>query len=183
LGNEFFYICHENKQFIMNMIASQAQTFFKGGMRLFILACTAFFTFSFIPALKTIEDNPDAIVGVWKTGEGNAMVRIYKNGDKYQGKVVWLKEPIDPETGKPKVDKNHPDEAVRSRAVLGLINVWGFVFKGNNVWDEGNIYDPKNGNTYSCTMKMNNANTLEVRGFIGVSLIGRTDTWTRQVSK
>lgn len=167
----------------MNMIASQTQTFFKGGMRLFILTCTAFFTFSFIPALKTIEDNPDAIVGVWKTGEGNAMVRIYKNGDKYQGKVVWLKEPIDPETGKPKVDKNHPDEAVRSRAVLGLINVWGFVFKGNNVWDEGNIYDPKNGNTYSCTMKMNNANTLEVRGFIGVSLIGRTDTWTRQVSK
>ena len=51
-------------------------------------------------------DNPDGIVGVWKTGEGTAMVRIYKNGDKYQGKIVWLKEPNDPETGKPKVDKN-----------------------------------------------------------------------------
>ena len=46
----------------------------------------------------------DAIVGVWKTGEGTAMVRMYKNGDKYQGKIVWLKEPNDPETGKPKVD-------------------------------------------------------------------------------
>ena len=167
----------------MKMIAYQIQTFYTSGIRLFTLAFIALVAFSFIPALKSMEDNPDAIVGVWKTGEGNAMVRIYKNGDKYQGKVVWLKEPIDPETGKPKVDKNHPDEAVRSRAVLGLINVWGFVFKGNNVWDEGNIYDPKNGNTYSCTMKMNNANSLEVRGFIGVSLIGRTDTWTRQVSK
>ncbi len=167
----------------MKMIAHQIQTFYTSSIRLFTLAFIALIAFSFIPALKSMEENPDAIVGVWKTGEGNAMVRIYKNGDKYQGKVVWLKEPIDPETGKPKVDKNHPDEAVRSRAVLGLINVWGFVFKGNNVWDEGNIYDPKNGNTYSCTMKMNNANSLEVRGFIGVSLIGRTDTWTRQVSK
>jgi uncharacterized protein (DUF2147 family) len=128
-----------------------------------------------------LGDNPDAIVGVWKTGEGNAMVKIYKNGDKYQGKVVWLKEPIDPETGKPKLDKNQSDEAARKRPVLGLINIWGFVPKGNNVWDEGNIYDPKNGNTYSSTMKLINNNTLEVRGYIGVSLIGRTDTWTRQV--
>lgn len=127
--------------------------------------------------------NPDAVVGVWKTGEGTAMVRIYKNGDKYQGKIVWLKEPNDPETGKPKVDKNHPDESVRTRPILGLINVWGFVHKGENVWDEGNIYDPKNGNTYSCTIKMENLNTLEVRGYIGVSLIGRTDVWTKQVAK
>jgi uncharacterized protein (DUF2147 family) len=138
---------------------------------------------SFSPSKKINDDNPDAIVGVWKTGEGNAMVRIYKNGDKYQGKVVWLKEPIDTETGKPKLDKNHPDESVRSRPVLGLVNIWGFVYKGDKVWDEGNIYDPKNGNTYSCTIKLESANTLEVRGFIGVSLIGRTDTWTRQVSK
>jgi uncharacterized protein (DUF2147 family) len=129
----------------------------------------------------TLPDNPDAIVGVWKTGEGTAMVRIYKNGDKYQGKVVWLKEPIDPETGKPKLDKNQTDEAAKKRPVLGLINIWGFVPKENNLWEDGNIYDPKNGNTYSSTMKLINANTLEVRGYIGVSLIGRTDTWTRQV--
>ena len=138
---------------------------------------------SFSTSINLIEDNPDAIIGVWKTGEGNAMVRIYKNGDKYQGKVVWLKEPIDTETGKPKLDKNHPDESARTRPVLGLVNIWGFVYKGDKVWDEGNIYDPKNGNTYSCTIKLESANTLEVRGYIGVSLIGRTDTWTRQVSK
>jgi uncharacterized protein (DUF2147 family) len=126
-------------------------------------------------------DNPDGIVGVWKTGEGTAMVRIYKNGDKYQGKIVWLKEPNDPETGKPKIDKNHPDEASKTRAILGLVNIWGFNYKGENVWDGGNIYDPKNGNTYSCTMKLQNANSLEVRGYIGVAIIGRTDTWTKQV--
>lgn len=127
--------------------------------------------------------NPDAIVGVWKTGEGNAMVRIYKNGEKYQGKIVWLKEPNDPDTGKPKTDKNHPEENVRSRSLLGLINVWGFSYIEKDLWDNGSIYDPKNGSTYSCTIKMTNANTIEVRGYIGISLIGRTDTWIRQVAK
>lgn len=133
--------------------------------------------------LNAFADNPDGIVGVWKTGEGTAMVRIYKNGDKYQGKIVWLKEPNDPETGKPKLDKNHPDASVQKRGLLGLINIWGFTYKDNNTWEEGNIYDPKNGNTYSCTMKLTSSNSLEVRGYIGVSLIGRTDNWTRQQAK
>jgi uncharacterized protein (DUF2147 family) len=141
------------------------------------------FLFLIGSSFTPIADNPDAIVGVWKTGEGNAMVRIYKNGDKYQGKVVWLKEPVDPETGKPKQDKNHPDEVNRTRPVLGMVNIWGFYFKENNLWDDGNIYDPKNGSTYSCTIKMINPNTLEVRGYIGVSIIGRTDNWTRQQAK
>ena len=151
--------------------------------KIFFSATALFFSVFLLSSFIPKPANPDAIVGVWKTGEGTAMVRIYKNGDKYQGKIVWLKEPNDPETGKPKIDKNHPDESVRSRPILGLINVWGFVHKGENVWEEGNIYDPKNGNTYSCTIKLDNPNALEVRGYIGVSLIGRTDVWTRQVAK
>ena len=107
------------------------------------------------------------------------------NNPNYHGHnyalLVCVDGPIDPETGKPKLDKNQTDETAKKRPVLGLINIWGFIPKANNIWDEGNIYDPKNGNTYSSTMKLINANTLEVRGYIGVSLIGRTDTWTRQV--
>jgi uncharacterized protein (DUF2147 family) len=144
---------------------------------------STFVLFLITSSFTNLTDNPDAIVGVWKTGEGNAMVRIYKNGEKYQGKVVWLKEPNDPETGKPKQDKNHPDEANRTRPILGMINIWGFSYKEKNLWDDGNIYDPKNGSTYSCTIKMINPNTLEVRGYIGVSIIGRTDNWTRQQAK
>ena len=148
-----------------------------------ITLLSTFALFLITSSFTNLSDNPDAIVGVWKTGEGNAMVRIYKNGEKYQGKIVWLKEPNDPETGKPKQDKNHPEEATRTRPVLGMINIWGFSYKETNLWDDGNIYDPKNGSTYSCTIKMINPNTLEVRGYIGVSIIGRTDTWTRQQAK
>jgi uncharacterized protein (DUF2147 family) len=147
-----------------------------------IIACVMVFLGN--SAMTTsLAYNSDAVVGVWKTGDGNAIVRIYKSGENYQGKIVWLKEPIDPETGKPKIDKNNATETSKSRPVLGMVNIWGFKFIEKNLWDEGNIYDPKSGNTYSCTIKMTNANSLEVRGYIGVSLIGRTDVWTRQVVK
>lgn len=129
------------------------------------------------------QNDGDQIVGVWKNGEGTGMIKIYANEGKYQGKIVWLKEPIDPSTGKEKLDKNHPDESVHNRPIIGLINTWGFEYTGDNIWENGKIYDPKNGNTYNCTIKMKNNNTLEVRGYIGISLIGRTDTWTRQVAK
>jgi uncharacterized protein (DUF2147 family) len=148
-------------------------------LKTFFLASLTVMFMSFLP----FNNEGDAIIGVWKNGEGTGMVKISKNGEKYQGKIVWLKEPNDPETGKPKLDKNHPDEKVRSRPVLGLTNTWGFVYKGDKTWDEGNIYDPKNGSTYDCTIRMKDNNTLEVRGYIGISLIGRTDTWTRQVAK
>lgn len=138
--------------------------------------CCAFFFISF----TVQQDNPDAIIGSWKNGEGTGIIQIYKNGDKYQGKIIWLKEPNDPETGKPKLDKNHPDEANHKRPVMGLTNMWGFRYTDKNEWTGGKIYDPKNGKTYSCKVAMENNNTLKVRGYIGVSLIGRTDTWTRQ---
>ncbi len=126
------------------------------------------------------QDNANAILGNWKTGSGNAVIQIYKNGEKFQGKIISLQEPNDPETGKPRLDKEHPDPSNKTRPILGLVNLWGFNYKDKNSWKDGHIYDPKNGKTYSCNMKLTNANTLEVRGFIGVSLIGRTDTWTRQ---
>jgi uncharacterized protein (DUF2147 family) len=129
------------------------------------------------------KDDPDAIIGVWKNGEGTGHIQISRNGEKYQGRIVWLKEPIDPETGKPKLDKQHPDEAARNRPIMGLVNMWGFHFSKEGVWEGGKIYDPKKGSTYSCTIRMKDVNTLEVRGYIGISLIGRTDVWTRQASR
>ncbi len=127
-----------------------------------------------------LQINADAIVGSWKNGEGTGIIQIYKNAEKYQGKITWLKEPNDPDTGKPKLDKNYPDEKNHTRPVMGLINMWGFKYSGDKEWTGGQIYDPKNGKTYSCKIAMENNNTLKVRGFIGISLIGRTDTWTRQ---
>ncbi|MEN9951207.1 MAG: hypothetical protein RLY85_1959 [Bacteroidota bacterium] len=121
----------------------------------------------------------DEILGVWLTGSGNGKVEIYKKGNTYQGKIVWLKEPTDPKTGKPKTDLLHPDKAQHSRPLMGLINIWGFSFDGKETWDNGHIYDPKNGKEYKCIITMKDKNTLNVRGYIGITLIGRNDVWTR----
>ena len=140
----------------------------------FIIVCIAC---SIVQAQDT--KNPDAIVGVWLTGSKEGKVEIYKKGNTYQGKVVWLKEPIDPKTGNPKTDKFHPDEKLHTRPILGLTNLWGFIFKDENSWEEGHIYDPKNGKEYKCIISFKDKNTLNVRGYIGISLIGRTETWLR----
>lgn len=131
------------------------------------------------------QDAADAVVGVWKNGEGTGFIQIYKTtSGHYAGKIVWLKEPIDPDTGKPKLDKRNPEDSKKSQPVLGMVNMKGFTYDAEEKeWVDGSIYDPKNGKEYSCKMELDGNNVLKVRGYIGVSLIGRTDTWTRQVKK
>jgi uncharacterized protein (DUF2147 family) len=124
------------------------------------------------------QSESDALLGVWESGSGKARVKIDKSTDKYFGKIVWLREPNN-EEGKPKVDKNNPEERLRTTPLLGYRMLKDFSYKGEKTWEDGTIYDPENGSTYSCTIKMTDENTLEVRGFIGVSLFGRTDVWKR----
>ena len=149
-------------------------------MKKIIFVFSALFILSSFTQLPFTQNNADAIIGSWKNGEGTGIIQIYKNGEKYQGKIIWLKEPNDPETGKPKLDKKHPDEKNHNRSVMGLVNMWGFNYSGTNEWTGGKIYDPKNGKTYSCKIAMENNNSIKVRGYIGFSMIGRTDIWTRQ---
>jgi len=125
----------------------------------------------------------DRLLGVWEPSNGRARVKVEKIGSKYYGKIVWLKEPIDPETNQPKTDKNNPDPGLRNVPLKGYRMLKDFVYKGKDEWADGTIYDPLNGSTYSCTIKMTDENTLEIRGYIGVSALGRTDIWKRLVVK
>lgn len=137
-----------------------------------------------ISKAQTTEEvlESDKIVGVWEVGSGKARVKITKYGDKFGGKIVWLKEPTYPD-GTKKVDKNNPDETKRTIPLLGYNNLLGFSYKGKSEYDGGTIYDPENGSVYNCNISLKDDNTLEVRGYIGVSLFGRTDTWKRVTLK
>lgn len=127
-------------------------------------------------SLSVLAQSGDAILGKWLNPSGEGQVQVYKKGDKYFGKLVWIKIPND-ETGKPKTDKHNPDPALRSRPELGLELLKDFTVDGK-VYEGGTIYDPKNGKTYSCKMTLN-GNQLKIRGYIGISLLGRTEVWTR----
>jgi uncharacterized protein (DUF2147 family) len=122
------------------------------------------------------------IVGVWLTQDKDSHVEIYKDGGKYFGKIIWLETPIDSITGKPKVDDKNEDPALQNRPVMGMKLLKSFVFDGEDEWEDGTIYDPKKGKTYSCYMKFpdnNNKDLLKIRGYIGFSLLGRTVYWTK----
>ena len=130
-----------------------------------------------------LDDGGDRLLGVWEPSNGRARVKIEKIGTKYYGKIVWMKEPNDPKTNQPKTDKNNPDPALQNVPLKGYRMLKDFVYKGSDEWTEGSIYDPLNGSTYSCTIKMEDANTLNIRGYIGVSALGRTDVWKRLAVK
>lgn len=115
--------------------------------------------------------------GIWYNEEKDAKIKIYQddNGD-YTGKIVWLKNPT--ENGEPRLDEKNNDKDLRDRELIGLQILSGFEKKGKKL-KGGEIYDPKSGKTYSCKIKPKGDDTLKVRGYVGVSLLGRTDIWTK----
>lgn len=120
----------------------------------------------------------NAVLGEWLTAEGTSKILIYKCGEEYCGKISWLKEPE--KDGKPRVDEKNPEERLRSQPLLGLVILRGFAFDGEDTWKGGKIYDPKSGNDYSAKMTLADPKTLNLRGYILVPLLGRTETWTRE---
>jgi uncharacterized protein (DUF2147 family) len=140
-------------------------------------------------------DDKDLILGNWKPSNGRSVVQMYKGNpnsgedpNKYYGKIVWLLEPND-ENGNPRTDTNNDDKEMKKQPVKGLVIVKDMEFEevdGKIVsWEGGTIYDPNNGSTYDFQAEIDkkNENIMEGRGYIGVSLFGRTDTWTRLVKK
>ena len=148
---------------------------------------------AFLAALPVVAGDGDVILGTWATdpgGEGGqAHVEIYLEGKTYAGKIVWLEEPVygaddeDGEEGEPKVDTNNPDPGQQARPIMGLKLMEGFEFDGKETWKKGTIYDPDNGKTYKCKLRLEGQDVLNVRGFIGISMIGRTSQWTRVESE
>jgi len=134
---------------------------------------------SAIASTALAQNNPDACLGMWLTVSQNGHIQVFKKDGRYFGKIVWLKDPNDPKTGKPPVDAKNPDISKRTNSILGLTNLRDLKPDGKNTWDGGKIYDPENGKEYDCKMKLINANQLDIRGYIGISLMGRTETWKR----
>jgi len=128
-------------------------------------------------SITSFSQTSDGVLGKWQNPSGEGRIEITKSGDKYYGKLYWLKQPDD-DSGQPKKDTKNPDEAKRSRTIQGTQILEGFTRKGDNMYEGGTIYDPKSGKTYSCKMTLK-GDKLDIRGYMGVSLLGRTETWTR----
>lgn len=131
----------------------------------------------FCAAAMASAGNADDIIGFWLSTNGQGKIQIYKEGDRYFGKLCWMKEPND-RRGNPKLDNNNPDPALKNRPLLGSVILKNFGYNDGE-WSGGHIYDPKNGKEYKSYIRLKDAHTLSLRGYIGISLLGRTETWKR----
>ena len=143
-----------------------------------------FFATVLLTATTAFGAGPSDILGSWKTDGGDSKLELFRCGEKICGKIVWLKVPnyIDSEdgpVGTTKVDRKNPDPALRNRPILGLQVIKGLTDKGNNRWENGTCYDPETGKSYKCKMRLASPDRLELRGYIGISLIGRNFVLTR----
>lgn len=111
------------------------------------------------------------VLGYYMNPTGEAILKIYENAGKYAGKLVWMKNPE-------KLDAKNPDKSKQSQKILGSTIMHNFIFDGE-IWKNGSIYDPKNGKTYDCKITRDEKGNLSIRGFIGISLIGRTDYFVK----
>lgn len=125
----------------------------------------------------------DKINGIWLTEEKTSQVLIYRAVDgKYYGKVIWLS--VEKRNNK---DSKNPNEKLRNQPIMGILIVSGLKYNDKTKqWDEGIIYDPKNGNSYDSYGWFDNDNytMLHLKGFImGMRFIGRTTSWIKEKEK
>lgn len=139
------------------------------------------FALLFIPLFLYAQ--ADKIKGTWYNDDKTSTIEIKKGSNgTYAGKITWLDEPN--ENGKPKVDDDNPDPKLQNRPIMGLTIVKNFKYNSKKKrWDEGSIYDPKNGKTYDCFawFEDGNYNNLYIKGYVaGIKALGRKTTWTKK---
>ncbi len=131
------------------------------------------------PAGASENEGAVGALGTWATEGGKSHVEIVSCGEKLCGSIVWLKEPMN-EEGNPKHDANNPDADLQTRPIIGLPLLANFMAGDEtNVWNDGTIYNPEDGEIYSCTITLVDGRTLKVRGYVGLPLFGKTQIWTR----
>jgi len=119
------------------------------------------------------------IHGPWlEQKKSKVAVWIENCGDQLCGHVYWLKKPLN-DQGLPKRDPNNINPDLRERLLCGLTLLTGFTPDEENSWHEGKIYNPSNGQTYKSTISLAEDGSLDIRGYVGISLFGKTSTWIR----
>jgi len=150
-----------------------------------LLFCSLLLLFPLVPVCSATTFRADDITGVWEVQAGDGHIEIVRCGDTYCGSIVWLKEPVYPLNdpggmpGKPLVDRENPRKELRGRPLVGLQMMAGYIFRGNNLWDAGNIYNTENGRTYRGRISLKSRDVLELRGYIGIPLLGGSTLWKR----
>lgn len=122
----------------------------------------------------------DKIIGQWESVDGEVKLKfdIFKQDGKYFGKLLWASNMYEADGKTPKKDFNNPDKSLQDRSRKGIINVTNLKYDDGE-YSGGKLYNPSDGDTYSLNAKMKSANELHFRGYLGISLLGKTMKFKR----
>ena len=130
---------------------------------------------------KAFAQDAQKIVGIWLNEEKTSKIEVKEEGGQFVGTVIYI-SPEKYVNGEPEKDTMNPDAKLRSRSRLGLQILSGLKYNVSaKEWQNGRIYDPKNGKTYDCFAWFDkDSNTLYIKGYVaGIKWLGRSTTWTR----
>jgi uncharacterized protein (DUF2147 family) len=119
--------------------------------------------------------------GVWLTEDGDGAVEIFDCGELLCGQIAWQRSPLRPD-GSPDIDDRNPDPALRGRPICGLQIIGDLRQSDPASWTDGWVYDPDSGKTYHANLTMESADTLRLRGYIGIPLLGENQLWHRALA-
>ncbi len=138
-----------------------------------VIMLTIGLTIGFLPV---IAEGREDVRGLWASDE--SILSVYEEDGQLHGQVIavmdpvyTIKEDVD-RAGQHRLDDNNPEKTLKERPIIGLQIFSEYQYDGSK-W-RGKIYDPESGNTYQSRMKINRDGRLEIRGYIGVPLFGRT---------
>lgn len=116
--------------------------------------------------------------GIWLDDTGQGAIEILPCGDLLCGRIVWLKDP-NAKDGNPLTDVLNPNAGQRQRPICGLQVIGNLKQQSNGSWDNGWIYDPKEGKSYDVAISLRTPDKLQVTGYLGVKFLSETFMWTR----
>ncbi|MEM7507357.1 MAG: DUF2147 domain-containing protein [Pseudomonadota bacterium] len=118
------------------------------------------------------------VFGRWVVENGKAVIELYPCAENACGRLVWLQNPFMP-NGQPKRDEKNQDPALVHRPICGLQLVSGLRPDGDGAWQDGEIYSTRHGKSFGLELRPAGSDVLKVRGYLGFSLFGSTQTWER----
>lgn len=131
----------------------------------------------FITAGAFAQGAGDKILGNWFSENKSGEILVYQSDGKYYGKLVGGNNLYETDGKTPRKDIKNSDEKLQTRTLINLVILSDFTYK-NSEYTGGKIYDPQSGKTYKCNMKLA-GNELNIRGYVGIPMFGRTSVWTR----
>lgn len=136
---------------------------------------------SLAAALRAEPQIPvENVLGYWLTEKQGAVIEIDRceQGKGLCGRIAWLREPYT-DAGELKRDPENPDASLRDRPLCGMQVVTNLTRIDGDTWAYGRVYNPEDGNDYRAYLDAQEDGTVDIRGYIGIPLLGKSETWTR----